>query len=156
MLIPHVVEAKPEHIEPVASAMREADIMEIWAASKSRPVASLKHCMAISDYMKTIIVDGKPAGMFGTTPMSKLSGRGAVWMLGTPDIDRISKTFLRQSRKYVDEMLAPYRIIENYVDARNTRSILWLKWLGFVMLDPEPHGHLQIPFHRFYMENNNV
>lgn len=155
-MMAYVTDSTPEHISIVANAMRHADVAEIWAAGRKTPETALKASMALSRYCKTIMLDDKPIGMFGVTPLSVVTGNGVPWMLGTPEIETISMRFLRGSLSYIREMLAGYSYLENWVDARNTVSIRWLKWLGFAIVKPEPYGHLNLPFHRFYMENPNV
>lgn len=152
----YVVDTIPEHLEIVASKMRADDVREIWAAGKRTPLSSLKMSYSLSTYRKTIMLDGDPIGLFGVVPKTALGGGGTVWMLGTEGITKISRKFLRGCRVYVPDMLSGFNHLENYVDARNTVSIQWLKWLGFAIMDPEPYGHLNLPFHKFYMENPNV
>lgn len=152
----YAVDTIPEHLEIVAGKMRADDVREIWAAGKRTPLSSLKMSFYLSKYRKTIMLDGEPVGLFGVVPQSALGGTGVPWMLGTDAITKISRKFLRGCKVYVPEMISQFERLENYVDARNTVSIQWLKWLGFVIMEPEPYGHLNLPFHRFYMENHNV
>ena len=85
--------------------------------------------------------------------MDILSGKGSPWLLGTNEIGRYALTFLRANKKYVRRMLEFYPHLENYVDARNTTSIQWLKWLGFEFdLLPVPYGVWKMPFFRFEMK----
>ena len=39
----------------------------------------------------------------------------------------------------------------NYVDARHTDAIRWLKWLGFTLHPATPYGPFDLPFHKFTM-----
>jgi hypothetical protein len=43
--------------------------------------------------------------------------------------------------------------LENVVDARNTKSIRWLRRMGFEVLPAAPLGVEGRPFHLFVMEN---
>lgn len=81
---------------------------------------------------------------------------GVPWMLASPTLSRIRKTFLRECRQYVEDMLLRYGHLENYVWAGNTVHIQWLKWLGFTIEPAKPHGIDSQPFHRFYMRTNCV
>jgi hypothetical protein len=85
--------------------------------------------------------------MFGVTQTANC---GYPWLLGSAEVERIPVTFLRASRHYVDHFLKLCAGLENYVDARNTLSIQWLKWLGFMIEDPQPFGVEQRLFHRFH------
>lgn len=152
----YVTETIPEHLDIVAANMRADDVREIWAAGKRTPLLSLKMSYSLSKYRKTIMLDDAPIGLFGVVPVSVLGSIGTPWMLGTDGITKISRKFLRGCRYYMPEMISGFNRLENYIDARNTVSIQWLKWLGFVIMDPEPYGHLNLPFHKFYMENTNV
>lgn len=152
----YVIDAKPEHIKRVSSLMRQADIDEIWAAGRKKPENSLRLSLMLSKYAKTIMIDDKPIGMFGVTPLSVITGNGVPWLLGTSELENISIQFLKNCKKYVGEMCQNFYYLENYVDARNKVSIQWLKWLGFVILEPVPYGEFDLPFHKFYMENKNV
>lgn len=74
---------------------------------------------------------------------------GAVWMLRTPATRRYARAYLAEGRSYVASLLTRFPIILNYVDARNTDSIRWLKHLGFTFAPPVPVGAsdaLFIPF----------
>ena len=39
----------------------------------------------------------------------------------------------------------------NFVDNRNIKAQNWLRWLGFTLEEPEPHGVAGLPFRRFWM-----
>ncbi len=149
----YLVDATLEHAERIADLMRPDDVREIWAAKKTTPRQAIITSFILSNYPKTIMIDDEPVAMFGVTGESVLSGTGTPWMLGTGEIEKISIRFLRGSKNGIKEILSGYRILENYVDARNTVSIQWLKWLGFDIMAAEPYGAFGLPFHRFYMEN---
>ena len=53
-------------------------------------------------------------------------------------------------------MLENYSRVFNYVDARNTMVIGWIKWLNFTFEEPKPYGPKKIPFYKFYLNNKNV
>lgn len=151
-----VIEAQNFHIPYIANNMRPDDANEVWAASRKTPVLALKASLILSQYAKTIMVDDEPAAMFGVSDLNRLTGKGVPWLLGTSKIERVSYRFLKGSKVYLKDMLSGFSCLENWVDARNTVSIQWLKWLGFDMMPSEPYGHFGLPFHRFYMENKNV
>ena len=73
-------------------------------------------------------------------------------MLGTDLIKKKQKIFLKRSKPWLEDIKKDYNYLENYVDARNTLSIKWLKWLGFKVEDPIPYGVNGEPFHKFTME----
>ncbi|EJZ4246706.1 hypothetical protein OIA80_002500, partial [Escherichia coli] len=52
----------------------------------------------------------------------------------------------------LQQMLAVYPRLENYVDERNHVAKAWLHWLGFRLEEAAPYGALGLNFHRFHME----
>lgn len=147
----YAINTLPEHIEPIAANMRLDDVREIWAAGQRTPLVSLKMSVALGRH-KTIMLADKPVGMFGVTPLSCIGRHGSPWLLGTDELARHSRSFLKGCLRHFPEVTNGFEFLENYVDARNTVSIRWLKWLGFVIMEPEPYGPFKLPFHRFYME----
>jgi len=51
--------------------------------------------------------------------------------------------------KWVRRQSEKFSLLYNYVDARNVKSIKWLRWLGFQLDEPAPYGVRGLPFHRF-------
>ena len=130
-----VRQACHEDIQAIAAAMRAADVAEVSASHGHTPEAALASSLEHSTAAWTGLIDGVPVCMFGVGPISILAGRGAPWMLGTDGIDKWPRTFLRRCRPCVAAMLAVYPYLENYVDDRNDKSKLWLRWLGFELDD---------------------
>ena len=145
-----IVDASIDHIPYLAENMREADRRELEAMLVV-PEYALVCGINESAWAKTVIVEGRPALMFGVSDTSILSGIGIPWLLGTDDMERMKVTFIRQCRWFVLEMLRSYPVLVNYVDARNATSIRWLTWLGFTLDPAEPHGFNGELFHRFEM-----
>lgn len=151
-----VVEADLAHIERMLPIIRQADIEELWASNHVSPAYALTHGIRCSSAAWTGMVDGQPVCVFGVAPASLLGSIGVPWMVGTYEIDRHAKAFLRRNKAYVERMSALYNYLVNYVDARNTRAIAWLKWLGFTLNEAQPYGVEGLPFHRFEMRANHV
>ena len=74
-----------------------------------------------------------PPGVFVTGPTDE----GIVWMLGSPkmDLPRNRSGILRRSKGYLGTLLGTYPRLFNHIDARNDRSMKWLEWLGFEIID---------------------
>lgn len=139
-----------EDIPAIASGMREADRMEVWAAYHLTPAAALELSFKREGMKFTGLYKGTPILMVGAARMSLIGG-ASPWLLGTDDVRKISVPFLRNSRAYVQMMLSKYRYLENYVDVRNELSINWLKFCGFTFHAAAPYGVEQLPFYRFTM-----
>ena len=132
--------------------MREHDKQEVNAATKMGIRNAVDSSVKMATYAKTGLVDGQLVCMWGVCPISLISSRGSPWMLGTDLIKKKQKIFLRRSKPWLEDIKKDYRHLENYVDARNTLSIKWLKWLGFKMEEAMPYGVNGEPFHKFTME----
>lgn len=142
-------QATVEDALDLAPRLRQADRDEVWASGRKTPERALLVSLGMSSHAWTGLVDGKVVCMWGCGPASMLDRVGVPWMLGSDDLLKHQKAFLRRNREYVDAMLLCYTRLVNWVDARNTVSIRWLRWLGFEIGDAAPHGALKMPFHRF-------
>lgn len=145
-----VREPNAEDLALVAANMRESDKDEVWASHHFSPLEALTHSVAVSRGTARVgEADGVPICVFGVQPPSLLGTVACPWMLGTGGVDIYSKPFLKRSLQWVRSL--EFQELENYVDARNLPSIRWLRWLGFVIYDPEPWGRDGLLFHRFNM-----
>jgi hypothetical protein len=146
------VDATLDHVASLAPRIRQADLDEIWAASRATPARALEMGMLVSRDPKVAIVGGRVECMFGIADVALLTGKGAPWLLGTDEMVKHSVKFLRASREYLDSQLQFFSSLENYVDARNEAAVKWLGWLGFDIAPAAPFGPDKRPFHKFTME----
>lgn len=147
-----IVQATQEHALYIGEHMRQADREEVAASHGHTPKQAVTRSFAVSDKCWTCLADGEPVCIWGVhTCGSMLSMIGAPWLLGTDKVKDIRMFFLRNSARYVEEMKKNYNLLENYVDAKNTLSKAWLRWLGFQFDQAEPYGVDGQLFHRFYM-----
>lgn len=132
--------------------MRKADWDEVEAAAGDVRAALLDGAEA-SLWVDACLINGELACVFGVAPLRGLLGKQAApWMLGTPLIDKHPSVLITESKRYRDRMLSEYPHLLNCVDARNKKSIRWLRWLGFTIHPAEPYGEAQLPFHLFEMK----
>ena len=148
-----IIDSVAEHIPPIAENMREDDVVEVRAMGLE-PIEALELGLERATWCKTGLIDGVPVVMFGVTPVSILSGVGSPWLLGTDDVLRMKKTFIKKNREYIPKMLRSFPRLFNFVDTRNVRSITWLKLLGFEILPAIPIGVHGEMFHPFNMRAN--
>lgn len=142
-----VVTADWRHIEHLAPRLRESDILELRAASGDDAETALWTSLTMTpeDMCWTYLVDGKPAAMFGACPL--FDNVGGAWLLATDDFFKYKRSVWRFSVEYVDRMMQRYDSIMNFVDLRNTVSLLWLRRLGFKYRDLAPeYGVEHRPF----------
>lgn len=148
-----VCQSKIEDILYVSKHLRQVDIEEIYLASGSRPYQSLRYGFEKSDLCFTVFVDNEPVGIFGSMKYFLLSDVGSVWFLGTDKMKKIRKTFVKESKRYLEALFdIGVSRLENYVWIENKKSILWLKWLGFVFEEAKEFGKQKALFMKFYKE----
>lgn len=144
-----------EMVECISADMRQADIEEVWASNHHGPYEALMKGWLASDYVSVALADnGEPLAMLGLVKRDFLTGSGVVWLLGTNESMKHKKEFLKQTKQVIDDMLTICPRLCNMVHSKNKSSILWLKWLGFKLDDPEPYGPENELFHRFYLERS--
>lgn len=76
---------------------------------------------------------GEPAGIFGAV---EHEDHAVPWGVFTTAIERYPIPFLRAGRLYLSSLQMR---LENFVAARNEKTILWLEWLGFTV-DEDLHA----------------
>lgn len=92
----------------------------------------------------------RPVWIAGVAPAGH--GVGVPWMVGTDEMFSHKGALMREARGYLEAMLGAYCALVNVVDARNERSVRWLRSLGFIVGAAEPMGAAGLPFHRFWIE----
>jgi hypothetical protein len=149
-----VVPATLDHARAMAPIMRPGDRGEIWAAAALDPLAGLQISLAASLYAWTWLVEDVPACIFGVSAAPDNSGSnmndvGIPWLLSSGIVDRHWLPFLKHYRPFLEQMRADFPVLANWVDARYTAAIRWLRWMGFEILAAEPYGPFGLPHHRF-------
>lgn len=139
-----------EDARAVAANIRDADARECDALLALPPSIALP--MMIGPGVRTLRSSLEDAifGMGGVRPVEGVPGLATVWFVGTNEIQNHKREFLLDSRLYVDEVQQDFRVLTNFVDARNTSHIRWLKWLGFKLFNRvERWGARSLPFYEF-------
>lgn len=139
-----------EDIFDLSQNLRQCDIDELSAVCDDTPDEAIIKSLQASDLALTRAahVDGKLACIFGCSP--RTVNTAAPWLLCTDLIDDYSKTLTRDTREVVRNMLAKYPILTNVVDVRNTRTVAWLRVLGFEMMETVEYRP-GLPLFRFEM-----
>ena len=152
MIDAQIVPATAAHIEEILARVRQADVEEFLATNGWGPRRVMEFGLKTSTFSCAGLINGRVITIFGVAPGSMIGGTGIPWLVGTDDLEKYQRTFLRRCRKVVNAMLTVYPYLENYVDARNHVAKTWLKWLGFELENAAPYGLHGLPFHRFHME----
>ena len=146
---------EPSDIAHIAAHMRPADIAEMQATLPVGVHEGLDRAVRMSHEACVARVDGVPACIFGLGVGSYLTGVMRPWLLGTDAVEANGRIFLRSNRVVVNDWAGRFDL-ENWVDARHTVSLRWLRWLGFEVHDAVPLGPYKLPFHRFEMRRHHV
>jgi len=146
--------ANLDDVKYVSANLRQGDKDELQAMVLGDVSPS---CAVLSSYMvsrhTTYIgyANGTPVIVFGVKPPTLMGEVATPWLVGTDEVQKYSKAFLRHSLGVVELWKKQYPFMRNYVDVRNTFSIRWLQWLKFSVYYPEPYGPRNLPFHMFEM-----
>ena len=137
----------------VAKKMRPADVDEVRAATGATPLNGLTMSWTNSPRAATARIEDEPIAVYGIGRwQNEDENVGCPWLLGTEGVIEHAAAFTRHTRPEFARMTQGYNRLVNFVDARNTTSVRWLKWLGFSFDEPAPYGVESRPFHRVYME----
>lgn len=142
------VPALRDHARALAPRLRDADREEVKAQSGLAPGAALLASVAMGN-ATAALEDGVVIALFGCPRWSVLGEGGVPWMLGCNRVLEIPTVVLRHNKRFVEQWRSEFAYLSNHVDARNEVSIRWLRWLGFTIHDPAPHGPYGMAFHKF-------
>jgi hypothetical protein len=132
--------ARPTHVGPIANRMREIDKLEVSVAGMT-PKNALRHGIMYGDAY-TILVDGRPEGMFGVLTASLMGGEGRIWALFTDEAAKHPRQFLVLGPRVIAEVTRGFRRLTNYVHRDNLLAIRWLIKMGFGVKGVEDiNGH---------------
>ena len=123
--------------------VRAADVAEL-AALGVTPELCMREGVAQSRRSFAMFIHGQPAAIFGCVEHRT---HGVPWAVVCTAAETFPIPFLRSSLRYVHSLPM---FLENAVDARNVKTIQWLRWLGFTIEAPEPMGKKGELFHRFW------
>lgn len=140
----------------VAGRLRAADRDEAWALGRHSPVEAVVRSCAVSAEAWAFLADGVPLAVFGVAPCPGHPGVASPWLLGADGVERHARPFLALGRPFVARWLLEHGRLYNVVDARNRRSIRWLRRLGFAFHPAVPVGPDRIPFLPFEMRRPDV
>lgn len=132
----------------IAQNMRKQDKMSAWSVLRMSPLE-----MTMVSFKKSLvtmtIVHEIPIAIFGIMPRDLSSG--ILWMVTTNGIEEngFGRPFVRNCRKWFNDMLEIYPHLIGLVDLRNTVSIKWLTYLGCEWGITIPYGIDKMPFRYF-------
>lgn len=125
-----VEKSKVKDCEALVSVMEEPALNFLRVGWGVEPLQGLQAAFRASPLCWTILVDDQIAGMFGCAPQF-LIGVGSPWLVTGPALEGVKLQFIRQSRRYLEEIFERFPVLTAHVYRGNKPLIGWLKWLGF-------------------------
>ena len=140
-----------EHLADLKGRMRKLDDQECQAVNGEDAYNAALRGFKESDVCMTLLIDGRPEAVGGVVDAG--DGAGLVWLLGTDELSesKEGKTWLlTEAKAEIEKLLSKYYSIFNFVEARQTRIIQWLKRVGFTIGEARPFGVEGKDFYLFY------
>lgn len=155
MAVAEVLPITVQDVPAIAAIARQADIDELTEALGVTIEDALLCGIRDSLNARQIVVDGQVVAVFGDAVFSLLGGVGVPWLISTIHVQKHPRAFLQVCKPEVRQMLTRHHHLMNYVDARNTAAIRWLKWLGFKFEPAAPYGARRFLFHKFTLKRED-
>lgn len=136
----------------VAANLRDADRDEVLAAAGVDPRLALPQFIAEGREVWAAGVEsnGRAEILFGVDPIPYVEKAGVIWLLSTPVLYQYPVEFVSRSKELLDKFHERYELLTNYIDARNSRHIRWLKFMGFTLIRRvDRFGAQSLPFIEF-------
>jgi len=154
--MPSIRPATAEDAEFLAPRLRQADKAELLAGSGTSPLDALMEGLRLSaPALVGVDDDDVPILMFGVAPIDDTLG--CVWMLSSDDIYKHKFTFLKRSKRVLDDFNKKWPVLFNVCDERNVDHIEWMRRLGYTFIARHPnYGQAGIPFIEFVRVNFHV
>lgn len=137
-----------ENVLYVIEHLRREDDLETVRSTGQSGAEVLVQGVDCSEFLRCIEFDDGTANIYGVA-----KGPGDLWVpwsMSTTLVDRHAREFLALSLEGIAEIKERYDRLVNFVDAEYTKSIRWLKRLGFTVNNPVPYGLNGEPFCPFW------
>lgn len=125
-------------IAEVVANVRPEDRNEFECLRGMSVDQELRDSIAQSLNPQAFVVEGKVVAVFGDIKHDERIG--VPWLISTTAIEGNHRQFLIECDREVAAMRARHKVLINYTDARYTKALRWLRWLGFHMHDAVPYG----------------
>ncbi|MFN3573629.1 MAG: hypothetical protein ACK4TR_08890 [Phenylobacterium sp.] len=138
----------------LAENLRPSDVDELSATVGTPAMQALVESVIASQRAWIILADEEPVCIFGAAD-TEHPGAGCVWMMGTPRMDEraVALSICRSFHAYLAELHQLWPLLFNFIDARNQKSMRWLAWGGFQIIEALPRfgreGRLFFTFTRY-------
>jgi hypothetical protein len=154
----------------VAAHLRPADRVEAHLSHEFDAIRAVTSSMSLTREFAVIFDPGLaecegqnpmelPLAIGGVCPVeTERENVGVIWMLGTDLLDREMRypmqrrLFARATQMVVQEFSKNWPVLTNMTYAENTKSLRWLKWLGFELGREHQLGETRARFVEFRKE----
>lgn len=85
--------------------------------------------------IKVLSKDNKPLCIYGTRKIKGIEGN-LIWCVGTNEIMKYKKSFVKISKHILEKWKKQYGILYNCISVENKKSFIWLKMLGAEFSEP--------------------
>lgn len=136
-----LVRATKAHAEYVVAHMRQEDHEELKASGTEWPLDAFKFAIDHDgcDTWTALAPGEEPVAIGGVTPSSH-PYVGVPWAVATENMKEHALGFTRIGLITLDLMHRRFPFLANWVDARNTRHVRWLRSVGFHIGAPLAYG----------------
>lgn len=124
--------ASDDHVVSLIPVMNRADLTELTMLSNGKPIEAVQSALAKSAYSFCGLINDQPVALGGVV----LTNPPCVWMVASSEIlHKHKKSFLKESQAETSRMHIEFPYLVAYVDKRWRKSVRWMNWLGFVVVD---------------------
>jgi len=137
----------------VSLRLRDEDVHELWALGRVAPKEAVVRSVQMSTEAYVVMADDEPIAVFGVY-IPVLGRTGVPWFLGTREVDRHARAYVRMGRRYIAHLLDRCDVLMNMASAESTTSLRFLSAMGFDIHEPVvlPSGARAVTFS---MEKND-
>ncbi|MFO0759483.1 MAG: hypothetical protein U0359_23530 [Byssovorax sp.] len=140
--------AERDDADFLAPRLRPADRREISAALGMEPRMVLRRGVQASNPCYAVVEGTIVFALFGVVPYARDPEIGSVWLLASERLAAHPAFVVRSSKVWIGRLHEHYRVLTNYVDARNEVHLRWLRFCGFTFVRRiERFGALGLPFY---------
>lgn len=130
--------------------------MELMLSAGQSPEDLLEASFHASDKCFAWLEDGVVLCVFGVVSYRKGQELGVPWMISSEEAVSKGKRLVRYCFEKIQELGRGYDYLYNYVHIDNHVAVRWLRWCGFIFLDPIPWGPEKALFYPFIKDCRNV
>lgn len=143
-------QATKEDLISLAPRLRQADKDEFIANMGLPPELILPEAMLEGTCTGSVNEMSEVIMALGSHPVEGSDNTAVVWMVSSDDIFDYPSRFAAISKAAMEGLHQDHELLVNFIDARNTKHIQWLKWLGFKMVRRiDKFGPFSLPFIEF-------